>query len=150
MTNTSNTLKIVFNSKIPFNSNNNCIYQVSCRDCNKIYVGESCDLPRRAYQHRYDYRNGYINNVIFKHVYEENHSVPLNDEKFSVVFKIDNTNKRKLIESILIQNSINFNINQCNFKLDPFTNSYVKHYLPFIKNILNKVNANSNYNIYVT
>ena len=91
-----------------------------------------------------------INNAIFKHVYEENHSIPLSDDKFSVVCKVNDTNKRKLIESILIQNSNNFNINQCNFKLDSFTNTYVKHNVPYIKNVLDKVNEISNHNVDVT
>ena len=55
-----------------------------------------------VYQHWYDYHNVNINNAIFKHVCEENHSVPLNDDKFGVVWWVDNTNKHKLIESILI------------------------------------------------
>ena len=85
-----------------------------------------------------------MNNAIFKHVHKNNHSVLLRDERFEIVSKINNTNKRKLIESILIQNSDNFNMNQCNFKLDAFTNNYVKHNLPYMKNLLNKVNVNLN------
>ena len=63
---------------------------------------------------------------------------------------VNDTNKRKLIESILIQNSNNLNINQCNFKLDSFTNTYVKHNVPYIKNVLDRVNEISNHNVDVT
>ena len=83
-------------------------------------------------------------------MYEENHSIPLNDDKFNVVCKVNDTNKRKLIESILIQNSDNFNINQCNFILDSFTNAFVKHNIPDMKDILNRVNTNSNNGVGVT
>ena len=138
VTSTKNTLKSIFNSKIPYKTQNNCIYKVSCQDCSKVYIGESCDLPRRAYQHRYDYRNANINNAIFKHVYEENHSVPLNNDNFNIVCKISDTNKRKLIESILIQNTDNFNIHQCNFKLDQFTNNYIKSTVFQVQNVLKR------------
>ena len=81
-----------------------------------------------------------MNNAIFKHVYENNHSVQLRDEGFEIVCKINDTNKHKHIESILTQNPDNFNINQCHFNLDASTNNYLKHDLPNMKNILNKVN----------
>ena len=147
VTSTKNTLKSIFNSKIPFKSQNNCVYKVSCHDCNKVYIGETCDLPRRAYKHRYDFRNANSNSAIFKHAYEEGHSVPLTDDKFNIVCKISDTNKRKLIESILIQNSNNFNVYQCNYKLDNFTNNYVKNNVSQIKNVLKKFDLNNDVGI---
>ena len=85
-----------------------------------------------------DYHNTNINNRIFKHVYEENHSVSLNNDKFDIICKISDRNKRKLVESILIQNTDNFNIHQCNFKLDHFTNNYIKSTVFQVKIILER------------
>ena len=88
VTSTSYTLKTISNSKIPSKSNSSCIYKVSCHDCNEIYVGETCDIKRRIYNHKYVYRNCNMNNAIFKHVYEDNHSVQLRDEGFEIISKI--------------------------------------------------------------
>ena len=90
---------------------------------NTISIGTVMTKSLRIW---YDYRNANINNAIFKHFYEENHSVSLNNDKFDIVCKISDTNKLKLVETILIQNTDNFNIHQCNFILGQFTNNYIK------------------------
>ena len=70
VTSKSNSSKTIFNSRIPSKSYSSCIYKVSCQECNEIYVRETCDVKRKIYNHKYDYRNCNMNNAIFKQLYE--------------------------------------------------------------------------------
>ena len=50
--------------------------------------------------------------------------------------EVENTEKRKLIESILIQNSNTVNMYQSNYKLDKFTNEIVMKSVKYLSKLL--------------
>ena len=55
--------------------------------------------------------------------------------------RVNDTNRRKLIESVLINNVDNFNINKNNLNMDTITNSIIIK-LPSINKILSKIKIN--------
>ena len=64
------------------------------------------------YQHKYAKQNLDKNNAIVKHLFDKEHNI--NIENHNVVTNISDTNKRKMIEKALINNTNNININSCN------------------------------------
>ena len=83
------------------------------------------------YQHKYALRNVDTSNAVVKHIVEENHRVVVDDA--TVIVKENDTRKRKLIESVLIQSTNNFNINQTNLNTDKFTNIILNNFSSRIK-----------------
>ena len=53
----------------------------------------------------------------------------------TVIVKENDTRKRKLIESVLIQSTNNFNINQINLNKDKFTNIILNSFSSRIKEL---------------
>ena len=50
------------------------VYQISCQDCEKIYIGETkFTMRKRIEQHKKDVKFGRMNNTIAKHVEESTH-----------------------------------------------------------------------------
>ena len=90
-------------------------------------------------QHRNSFRNGDPNNAIVQHILSSNHSVNINNAE--IVHKENNTNKRKIIESILIQTLDNFNNQKCNFNCDIFTKQILIDNNPNIRKLLNNFNV---------
>ena len=66
---------------------------------------------------------------------EENHLFDFNNIR--KVAEVENTEKRKLLESILIQNSNTVNMYQSNYKLDKFTNGLIMRYVKNLSKLLN-------------
>ena len=52
---------------------------------------------------------------------DTNHNVHINDSQ--IIKRENDTNKRKIIESIIIYNKNNFNTQKSNYNLDSFTNN---------------------------
>ena len=92
------------------------VYQIHCRDCTGIYVGET----RRAYktrlaEHKRDLKPANLakvddnnfnkNTALVKHVITNDHRVDWNHSKI-LTFEIDFT-KRRFLESFFIPNSEN-------------------------------------------
>ena len=75
---------------------------------------------------------------MFIFYYEKEHNVKI---KCEVVARVNDTNRRKLIESVLINNVDNFNINKNNLNMDTITNSIIIK-LPSINKILSKIKIN--------
>ena len=138
----SNTLKSNFSSKLKINNinDNSVIYSIFCNDCDSKYIGESSNINQRKYQHKYAVRNQDHNNAIVKHMLDTNHSV--NVDNLAIIHKENNTIKRKLIESILINNSKNFNVQQTNYNLDILSNQLILKNCPNIHKMLNKIGQN--------
>ena len=84
------------------------------------------------YQHKYARKNLDENNAMVKHLFEKEHNVKIECE---VVARVSDTNKRKLIESVLINNVGNFNIKKNNLKMDTLTNLIIRK-LPSIKKMI--------------
>ena len=96
------------------------IYQVKCGDCSSSYVGETANFKRRKYSHKYANKNFDTNNAIVKHKLESDHRVDIDGA--AVILKENCTSKRKLLESVIIQNVENFNFNKFNLNCDIFSN----------------------------
>ena len=118
--------------------NSPCIYKVPCTECDEFYIGETIDLQRRKREHRDSIRKGDNNSAVFRHLRDNNH--PINIDHTIEISHITNTEKRKLTESILIQNSNNFNIHQSNYKLDNFPNSILNYYVTRMNKLVKHVN----------
>ena len=90
-------------------------------------------------QHKNSFRNGDPNNAIVHHILDSNHSVNINNAE--IVYKENNTNKRKIIESILIQSFDNFNNQKCNFNCDVFTKQILINNSPNIRKLFKDFNS---------
>ena len=129
------TLKsILKNNCRSSNDESGAIYQIKCGSC------DSCYIKRPVYQHKYALRNVDTNNAVVKHIVEENHRVVVDDA--TVIVKENDTRKRKLIESVLIQSTNNFNINQINLNTDKFTNIILNSFSSRIKKTLDELKEN--------
>ena len=95
------------------------IYRIKCTDCNYSYFWETCDLKRRIYQHSYSKRTWDLNNAIVKHMWEKDHRMDIDNA--NIIIREQDKNKRKLIESIIINNTNNINIDKCNHNLNKFS-----------------------------
>ena len=135
------TLKsILKNNCRSSNDEGGAIYQIKCGSCDSCYIGESSSIKRRIYQHKYALRNVDTNNAVVKHIVEEDHRVVVDD--VTVIVKEIDTRKRKLIESVLIQSTNNFNINQINLNTDKFTKIILNSFSSRIKRTQEKLKEN--------
>ena len=138
----SNTLRHTFSHSSINTINHSVIYYIPCQSCPSGYIGESSDLNRRVYQHSYDKRNFNTNNAIVKHCIDNNHTININN--VIILHKENDVNKRKLIESTLIHNNNNFNIQRTNYNLDILCNSILTNSIPLFNKLSEKIkNHNS-------
>ena len=110
------------------------VYRIPCSGCDSSYIGESTDIGRRLKQHKTDIKNANYNNSIMKHIAETGHPVPIDNA--SVIIKINNVNRRKLFESIIIKNTKNINAYQTSVQLDKFTISLLNTYVPNLRKLI--------------
>ena len=110
-----------------------CIYTIPCSSCNRMYIGETIDLERRKKQHKDALRKGDENNALFYHRQNENHLI--NPNNIKKILNVGEVQKRRLIESLLIQNTENINIHRSNYHIDKITSSIIRKHSPFIKKI---------------
>ena len=99
-----------------------------------MYVGESFDLERRKNQHRDSLRKGDLNSALFQHRNKNNHRICIEDTH--KILSVENTEKRKLLESFLIQNTDTYNIYRSNFKVDSFINAILTKHSMAVKRLL--------------
>ena len=132
----SNTIRKYFNVKRMQNVNPEkpCIYSIPCRDCPKMYIGESINLERRKNQHRDSLKKGDNNSALFQHRNNNNHRICTEDTH--KILSVGNTEKRKLLESFLIQNTDTYNIYRSNFKVDSFINTILTKHTSAVKRLL--------------
>ena len=129
----TNTLKQKFSQNSSDKSNQPAIYYIPCQSCSSGYIGETIDINRRMYSHQYDKRNFNTNNAIVKHCVDTDHAVDINN-KIILHFEPD-TNRRKLIESVLIHNNSNFNTQRTNYNLDCLSNSNLTKHIPLFNKL---------------
>ena len=109
---------------------NCCIYKIPCSVCNKFYIGQtSKSLFTRLKQHKYAVRIANENNALFVHVRDFNHNINW-DSSTEIIFQTD-FYKRNILESVLISNSFNNNMNLSFglYNVDPVIQNFIaKHY----------------------
>ena len=85
------------------------VYSVPCRECNKVYFGETIKtLDTRISQHKYDISRYDRRNAIYRHSLETNHAIDWTNAKF--LFNSKNKNILQMVESALISRCPNFNL----------------------------------------
>ena len=96
---------------IPDTQHPGVVYALGCKDCAKVYVGETgCTAQRRAEQHRYDARTGRIElSVVAAHAHNGGHQIHWEP---MVVKKESNLVKRKVLEALTIKKMERKTINQ--------------------------------------
>ena len=119
----SNTLGKLFKPKID-NKSQSAIYGIPCNSCKEVYIGETSDINRRRYQHSYDLRTYNQLSPLISHLHKEGHMIKI--DNFKTLKYIRNHNFRKFYEAFAIKNSINFNRDIGNYKIDNITNNYLK------------------------
>ena len=79
------------------------IYKVNCKDCDKVYIGETnFAIEKRIKQHKKNVEFGRVeNNVIARHVKEKEHQIEW--EKAVVLEKEKRMFPRKIIEGAYIR-----------------------------------------------
>ena len=100
---------------------NSGIYQIKCQTCDSNYIGETNNLDRRKKEHVRDVNKRFYTNAIVKHMYD-NRDHLVDYRNINTIIHVADKHKRKLLESILIQSTHNFNVNQINFNIDKFSN----------------------------
>ena len=88
----------------------NVVYLIKCTGCDKVYIGETGrGLKNRIYEHKRDCRLENLNTGLSRHSWDYNHFFDFNNVKS--LAREYNKYKRKLIESIYINENINISIN---------------------------------------
>lgn len=118
------TLKQFFKPHINTIDQNIGIYQIPCNNCNLKYIGETNDFKRRIYQHQHDLQIDNQHSSLTNHRQNHNHSINLNSAHLTKI--VHNTQSRKLIESFIIKNTQNMNLNQGESIIDNTTNIFLK------------------------
>ena len=96
------------------------IYKIPCKDCNKIYIGETGkNLQTRIKQHRREFDNYNTSNANVVHWLDNGHRI--NWESASLIKKCNNERKRKIIESAKILCNDTYNLNQNPYNLEKST-----------------------------
>jgi len=86
-------------SKIPKDKKSHVIYEIPCKDCEGVYIGQTSQyLKNRLYGHRYDRKN---KTALTNHVLEKKHTIDYENTK---ILRTENhTKKREFHEMIEIQ-----------------------------------------------
>ena len=105
---------------------NSGVYSVPCRDCSKIYIGETKrDLDTRLKEHKRDCRLGVESNALYVHSSSNDHAINWDDSK--IIFKSSNKNILTFMESICIKFIENFNLSPGFNVSDDFTSKFIWH-----------------------
>ena len=116
-----NKLKSQLTSNRPVSDTSSGVYRINCIDCNKFYIGETGrSLPTRIREHKNDFKKHNLNNAMYVHSVENNHSFNFKDPQ--LVVPCNDLHTRKVVESSLIRHHenqvVNLNLG-LNF-IDPF------------------------------
>lgn len=110
-------------TKTPKDKKNHVVYEIPCKDCNKVYIGQTSQyLKNRLNSHTYDKKN---KTALTNHMMETKHN--FNYEQTEILKTETNNKKRELLEMIYIQK----NNNTVNSKTD--TNNLNKIYYNLIQ-----------------
>ena len=107
------------------------VYTIPCNHCDKIYVGQTGrNINTRILEHKRAVRYAQSNSAIFNHIQEENHTIDWNNT--SLVFKSNCSYRRKILESVYISQTNNFNLSQGQWLPDAISLSASLRLLPRI------------------
>ena len=113
---------------VPFDSAPG-IYEIPCGACPKKYIGETGrTLTKRLVEHKRDVKTGKESNACFIHLRDEGHVIDWSNAKMR--HKSSNVYERKMLESLLIQKTPNFNLCEGHWRLDRLTSSLVTRAFP--------------------
>ena len=91
--------KLVHNN--PQDNTQSGVYRVNCNDCETFYVGETGrSLSTRIREHKNDFIKHNLNNAMYVHAIENNHTFNLNGS--SLIAPCNDLQTRKILESSLI------------------------------------------------
>ena len=108
------------------------VYKIPCHDCNLVYIGETGrSLDVRLKEHRRDMANCNMNNANFVHAYDNDHRIDWDSSE--IIVKCNNYRKRRILESVCIENYNNYNLTEGMFKLDNLMRSLVTRSLPGVR-----------------
>ena len=97
-----NKIKSVVVSNAPKHVSSAGVYRVDCKDCGKFYIGESGrSLDVRIKEHKSDFRRHNLNNAMYVHSIDHNHSFDFNNAH--LVFPCNDIHTRKVMESSVIR-----------------------------------------------
>ena len=108
------------------------VYEIKCNGCESRYIGETGKtLDKRIQQHKYSVKSGQNNNAIFNHFANMNHKICWENSKF--IFKSKNYIERNIVESTVIANTFNENMNLSygQIKTDLFINQMVRNFISY-------------------
>ena len=99
----------LIHNKPQFNTQSG-VYRVDCIDCNKFYIGETgrC-LSTRMREHKNDFVKHNLNNAMYVHAINNNHSFDFNNS--SLIVPCDDLQDRKLLESAFIRHHSEYVVN---------------------------------------
>ena len=129
----TSSLKRIF--KPPTHLQNNisqCIYKIPCHQCPSHYIGETNNFIRRLGQHKHDLTSDSQNSALTSHRSSLNHNINIKDT--CPILEVLDPTKRKLLESLCIQNLSNFNLQKGEYTFNPTLNNILTT-TPFFKNI---------------
>ena len=113
----------------PLNENDACVYRIPCKDCNKVYWGETGrSLTTRLKEHKRDVKNSNVSNALFNHKVESDHRIDWDGAK--PVYKCKSYIKRRLVESSLIAKFLCSNMSEGHFKLNKVLQNVIIDTLP--------------------
>ena len=133
----TNTIQKYVRNKTSSDEKRPCIYEIPCQGCNKTYIGESIDFDRRKRQRRDSLLRGDENSALFQHRQNNDHVINLDDMRAMIY--INDVDKRRLLESILIQNVEAINVYKSNLKLDIFFNSIMTKHVTSVNKLLSSL-----------
>ena len=117
------------NNKPKNSPKNNGVYEIPCKECKKIYVGETGrDLKKRIREHHSDIKHANENNAMFVHLRDSNH--PIDFEHAKIVYPSNSVRRRHIVESALIDKHKSLdncvNLNRGFSPINPLASKYVR------------------------
>ena len=102
------------------------VYKIDCRECNKIYIGESGrSFHIRMKEHKHDIVINKPMSAVSSHVHETGHGFNFDNAK--LIFPCTDLSKRHIVESSMIKHYGDrcVNLNNGFVALDDYTNNFI-------------------------
>ncbi len=111
-------------NKLSSNSDQAGVYKIECKNCDKVYIGETGRTVRkRVSEHRYDISKKKESSALAMHVKNEKHDINFDSAK--LVYRCNNTTKRRIVESSLISVSNTLNLNKGFYLINNFASNCI-------------------------
>ena len=92
---------ILCHNKLSKSNDKAGVYEVACKGCDKIYIGETGrNLAKRISEHKYDVRKNKESSALAVHSHDEGHD--FNFENAKLLYRCNDLKKRRIVESSLI------------------------------------------------